>query len=120
MLKTISRVVDHVLNGPPKVPKAPLISVKSGHPLQRVAIDIVGPTPRSSSGHEWLLVVSDHLTKFAQAFPVRNTSAVTLALCVCQRSVCASVLRCECKEFSLSFTIHTHSLKITEEKVLPL
>ena len=44
-----------------------------------VAIDIVGPTPRSTSGHEWLLVVSDHFTKFAQAFPVRNTSAVTLA-----------------------------------------
>ena len=64
---------------PPKLAKAPLINVKSGHPLQRVAIDIVGLTPRSSSGHEWLLVVSDHFTKFAQAFPVRNTSAETLA-----------------------------------------
>ena len=26
----------------------------------------------------WLLVVFDHFTKFAQAFPVRNNSAVTL------------------------------------------
>ena len=67
------------VNDPSKLPTAPLINIKSGHPLQRVAIDIVGPTPRSSSGHEWLLVVSDHFTKFAQAFPVRNTSAVTLA-----------------------------------------
>ena len=63
------------VNDPSKLPKAPLINIKSGHPLQRVAIDIVGPTPRSSSGHKWLLVVSDHFTKFAQAFPVRNTSA---------------------------------------------
>ena len=67
------------VNDPCKLPKAPLINIKAGHPLQRVAIDIVGPTPRSTSGHEWLLVVSDHFTKFAQTFPVRNTSAVTLA-----------------------------------------
>ena len=68
-----------VVNDPCKLPKAPFINIKAGHPLRRVAIDIVGPTPRSTSGHDWLLVVSDHFTKFAQAFPVRNTSAVTLA-----------------------------------------
>lgn len=77
------------VNDPSKVPKAPLISVKSGHPLQRVAIDIVGPTPRSSSGHEWLLVVSDHFTKFAHSvFPVRNTSAVMLAKKVMDECIC--------------------------------
>ena len=58
--------------------KGTLINIKAGHPLQRVAIYIVGPTPRSTSGHEWLVVVSNHFTKFAQVFPVRNTSAVTL------------------------------------------
>ena len=47
-----------------KQPKAPLINDKAGHPLQRVAIVIVGPTLISTSGHEWLLVVSDHFTKF--------------------------------------------------------
>ena len=67
------------VNDPSKLPRAPLINIKSGHPLQRVAMDIGGPTPRSSSGHEWLLVFSDHFTKFSQALPVRNTSAVTLA-----------------------------------------
>jgi len=34
------------VNDPSKRPKAPLINIKAGHPLQRVAIDIVGPTPR--------------------------------------------------------------------------
>ena len=76
------------VNDPSKLPRAPLINIKSGHPLQRVAIDIVGPTPRSSLGHEWLLVVSDHFTKFAQAFPVRNTSAVTLAKKVMDEYIC--------------------------------
>ena len=76
------------VNDPPKRPKAPLINIKAGHPLQRVAIDIVGPTPRSTAGHEWLLVVSDHFTKFAQAFPVQNTSAVTLAKKVKDEYIC--------------------------------
>jgi len=65
------------VNDPWKLPKAPLKNIKAGHPLQRDAIDIVGPTP-SISGHEWLLAVSDHFTKFAQAFPVRNVSAAML------------------------------------------
>lgn len=73
------------VNDPIKLPRAPLMNIKSGHPLQRVAIDIVGPTPRPSLGHEWLLVVSDHLTKFAQAFRLRNTSAVTLGM---DESIC--------------------------------
>ena len=76
------------VNDPPKLAKAPLINVKSGHRLQRVAIDIVRPTPRSSSGHEWLLVVSDHFTNFAQAFPARNTSAETLAKKVMDEYIC--------------------------------
>ena len=42
-------------------PKAPLVNFKAGHPLQKIAIDIAGPTSQSTSGHEWLLVVSDHL-----------------------------------------------------------
>ena len=53
------------VNDPCKLPKAPLINIEVGHPLKRVAIDVVRPTPRSISGHEWLLVVSDHFTKFA-------------------------------------------------------
>ena len=76
------------VNDPFKQPNAPLINIKAGHPLQRVAIHIVGPTPRSTSGHEWLLVVSDHFTKFAQAFPVKTTSAVTLAKKVMDEYIC--------------------------------
>ena len=76
------------VNDPSKLPRAPLINIKSGHPLQRVAIDMVGPTPRSSLAHEWLVVVSDRVTKFAQAFPVRNKSAVTLAKKVMDEYIC--------------------------------
>ena len=70
-----------------KQPKAPLINVEAGHPSQRVEIDILGSTPKSTSGHEWLLVVSDHFTKFAQA-SVRNTSTVMLAKKVMDEYIC--------------------------------
>ena len=63
---------------PPGTPKAPPNCVRAGHPLQRVAIDIVGPLPRSNSGHEWLLVILDYFTKFAQAFSLRNTTSESL------------------------------------------
>ena len=66
------------VNDPSNLPKALLINIKARHLLRRVAVDSIGPTPRSASGYEWLLVVSDHFAKFAPAFPVRNTSPVTL------------------------------------------
>lgn len=65
-----------------------LINVKAGHPLRRVVIDIIGPMPKSSSGHEWLLVDFDHFTKFVQAFPLRNTLSVTLARKVMDEYIC--------------------------------
>ena len=76
------------VNDPPKQPKATLINVKAGHPQQRVGIDIVGATLRSTARHEWLLVFSDHFTKFAQAFPEKNISAVTLAKKVMDEYIC--------------------------------
>ena len=53
-----------------------------------MTIDIVGHIPRSTSGHEYLLVLFDHFIKFAQAFPVRNTSPVTLAKKVMDEYTC--------------------------------
>ena len=67
---------------PPRTPKAPLTCVRACHPLQRVAIDIVVPLPRSNSGHEWLLV------KFAQAFPLRNITSELLANQIMDEYIC--------------------------------
>ena len=74
----------------PKQLKAPLINIKAGHLLRRVAIDIVSRTPRATSGHEWSLLMSDH-HQFAQAFPVINSSALTLANKVMDDYICRFV-----------------------------
>ncbi|XP_024136818.1 uncharacterized protein LOC112151925 [Oryzias melastigma] len=51
-------------------------------PFRRIAMDIVGPLPKSSSGHEYILVVCDYATRFPEAFPLRTitTPAVMRAL----------------------------------------
>ena len=38
-------------------PKAPLHPIPTGNPMQRIHIDIVGPSPRSRSGKRYILTV---------------------------------------------------------------
>ena len=50
-----------------------------GEPWERVAIDLTGPHPTSRSGHVYILTVIDLFTKWAEAIPLRNKEAVTVA-----------------------------------------
>ena len=43
--------------------KLPMQHVKVGMPLERVAIDILGPLPMSHDGYEYIMVVEDYYTK---------------------------------------------------------
>ena len=43
-------------------PRAPLVSVQVGYPMQMVATDILGPLPESSSGNLYILVAGDYFT----------------------------------------------------------
>jgi transposase InsO family protein len=50
-----------------------------GEPWERLGIDITGPYPRSSRGNEFALTVVDHFTKWAEAYPIPNHQASTVA-----------------------------------------
>ena len=41
--------------------------VNVGMRLERVAIDILGPLPMSHDGYEYIMVVEDYYTKYAEA-----------------------------------------------------
>ena len=48
------------------------------HPWQIIAVDYVGPLPRSKSGHQHLLVVLDVFSKWVMLTPVRRVDSKSL------------------------------------------
>jgi transposase InsO family protein len=64
---------------PNKKPRAPLQQYNVGAPLERIAVDILGPLPRTNKGNRYLLVVGDYFSKWAEAIPIRDQEATTVA-----------------------------------------
>ena len=58
--------------------KSPLQQSKSTYPLSRIEIDIL-ECPQSSSGNSYVIVVCDYFTKWVEAYPVPNHTALTVA-----------------------------------------
>ena len=65
---------------PPSTPHHPMQRQVVSAPLQRVALDIMGPLdPPTSHGNRYLLVVVDYLTKWVEAMPMKDQTAETCA-----------------------------------------
>ena len=48
-------------------------------PFQRIAMDIVGPLPRSRQGHRYIIVICDYATRYPEAFPLKAIDAPHVA-----------------------------------------
>ena len=48
----------------------------------------MGPLPTSSQNNEYILVITDLFTKWAEAFPLKDTTATTLATVMLNEVVC--------------------------------
>ena len=59
--------------------RAPLQQRISGSPMERIALDILGPLPESRKGNKYILVVGDYFTKWMEAYAVPDERAETVA-----------------------------------------
>jgi transposase InsO family protein len=57
---------------------APLVNITSTQPMELICIDYLS-LESSSGGYGNVLVITDHFTRYAQAFPTRNQTAKTTA-----------------------------------------
>lgn len=62
-----------------KTPRVPLQVTGAGDPGERVALDILGPLPTSIRWNEYISVIQDYFNKWAEAIPLPNMEAQTLA-----------------------------------------
>jgi len=74
--------------GPLQTKRAPMQIVRSGYPMERIGIDILGELPLTENGNKYVVVISDYFTKWTEALPMPNMEAVTVARLLVEQVVC--------------------------------
>ena len=64
---------------PHKPPRAPLQNYQQGAPLDRIAMDILGPFPESDQGNRYILLIGDTFTKWIETYPIPDECSATIA-----------------------------------------
>ena len=59
--------------------RAPLKQYLVGAPMERLAMDILGPLKETPRKNKYVLVVTDYFTKWTESYPIPNQEAPTVA-----------------------------------------
>ena len=59
--------------------QGPLQNMMIGGIGELLSLDLTGPHPVTPRGHRYILTIEDHYSRWAEAFPVRNQEAITVA-----------------------------------------
>ena len=59
-----------------------------GSPMERIAIDVLGPLPITETGNKYILIVADYFTKWVEAYPMPNQEATTVAKLLVREFIC--------------------------------
>ncbi|CAI5677314.1 unnamed protein product [Oreochromis niloticus] len=73
---------------PLKTPQAAMGTVRVGAPMERIAVDLMGPLNETERHNQFTLVVQDYFSKWVEAYPVPNEQAPTVAEKVVAEWVC--------------------------------
>ena len=60
-----------------KVPLIPMPIIEE--PFRQIAIDVVGPLPKTRKGNQYILAVCDYAARYTEAFPLRTFTAPMVA-----------------------------------------
>lgn len=63
----------------PGLGRYPMQHCNVTHPLECIAIDIMGPLPITDDGNEYIMVVGDYFSKWKEAYALKNHTAQTVA-----------------------------------------
>ena len=72
-------------------------------------MDILGPLPETPRGNRYILVIGDYFTKWKEAFPLKDTEALTIARVFVNEFVC---------RFGVPDSVHTDQGKNFEAKTI--
>jgi hypothetical protein len=62
-----------------KTPRKILTHPLAYRPFQRVSVDLTGPFPKSAAGHQHIVMMVDHFTKWTIAVPIRTKDSSEVA-----------------------------------------
>ncbi|KAM6975889.1 retrovirus-related Pol polyprotein from transposon 412 [Tautogolabrus adspersus] len=73
---------------PKKTPHAAMGTVRVGAPMERIAVDLMGPLNETDRHNLYILVVQDYFSKWVEAYPVPDMQASTVAEKIVSEWVC--------------------------------
>lgn len=87
--KFVNKCISCLENKVPQVqPAGSMHTTQAKEPWQIVTIDFVGPLPRSSKGHTFLLVIQDKFTKWVEHTPLSQATASALKRVLREKIFC--------------------------------
>ena len=93
---------------PLKTKRAPMEIVKSGFPMERIAIDILGELPITERGNRNILAIGDYFTKWTECHAMPNMEASTVASILVEQVV---------SRFGIPYFIHSDQGRQFESKL---